>query len=190
MAAKKPKKPSASKPKPTASKSPSKPASSKTAASKAASSKTTSSKAAVPKGKRKPPPDIPGQIDGLRGWVDQIERKQNRMTWIAAAGLLVALAAAGVALYFGITTHNDAATEGDLNGVRNELSTLSGEVDAANKGKKSVGQQITALQSQVQGLESRNQQLTQQISSLRQQGGAASPAIPGATPTAPTPAQP
>ena len=35
-------------------------------------------------------PTCPGAIDGLRGWPDQIERRQARMTYVAAAGSLIA----------------------------------------------------------------------------------------------------
>ena len=58
-------------------------------------------------GAKTPQPDLPGRIDGLRGWLGQIERRQARMTYVAAAGLLIALAAAGVALYLGITNNQD-----------------------------------------------------------------------------------
>src|SRR4029079_19309974 len=86
-----------SKPKPGARSSASK--TEKSTPKKPAAKKAAAAKGSA--GAKKPPPDLPGRIDGLRGWLDQIERRQARMTYVAAAGLLIALATAGVALYLG-----------------------------------------------------------------------------------------
>ena len=86
--------------------------------------KATAAKASskTAKGAKKPPTDIPAQIDGLRGWADEIERKQGRMTYFGAAGLLIAIAASGAALYFGITTHNDSATKADVDKIEQDVA--------------------------------------------------------------------
>src|SRR4051812_27774496 len=45
-------------------------------------------------------PDLNERIAGLQGWMAEIERKQGRMTYFGAAAVLIAIAAAGAALYF------------------------------------------------------------------------------------------
>ena len=142
------------------------------------------------RGRKKPPPDIEGRIDGLRGWLEEIERRQGRMTYFGAAGLLIAIAAAGAALYFGITTHNDAATKDDLDEVKAEITTLKAEVAKANQGKQSLNQTLTSLQQQLKSIQAKQQATDQQIASLRKQAASTPPAsslpTPGVTPPATT----
>lgn len=171
MAAAKPKSGGGSRSKTSTAKKPSSSKSS-TPKSSASKAKTTRSRKQSPR-KGKPPPDLAGRIDGLRGWLDQIERKQGRMTYFGAAGLLIAIAAAGAALYFGITTHNDAATKSDLDQVEKDIAALRTEVTKANQGKQSLNQTLTSIQQQLKSLQAKQQQTDQQIQSLQSQPGAA-----------------
>jgi len=159
----------------TGSRSHKKDAAKKPAAKKAGASKGASSA-------KKPPPDLPGRIDGLRGWLDQIERKQSRMTYALVAGLLIALATAGVALYLGIKNHQDAATTGDLNKVKDDVSQIRTQAQADTQTQvKTLSTQIAALQKQVAAAQATAQQA--------KTAAARAPAttLPSLTPTTPTP---
>lgn len=156
-----------------------KPSPVKASAEKAATSKESAAKAGASKGSVKPPPDLAARIDGLRGWLDQIEHKQGRMTLFGGLGLLLALAAAGAALYFGITTHNDAATKSDVARLGAQIGTLKSELDQATQGKQSTQQTLSSLQQQVQSLQTKQQQQAQEISALRSAGAASNLTTPG-----------
>ena len=149
---------------------------------KAASAKTSAKTA---KGKT-PPADIPGRIDGLRGWLEEIERKQGRMQYFGGAGLLIAIAASGAALYFGITTHNDSATKSDLDEVKKDIAALRTEVEQSAQSKKSLDQTVTSLQQQLKSVQAKQAQTDQQLNSLRNQATTTPPATslptPGVTP--------
>jgi uncharacterized protein HemX len=182
---------STSKTKKTASKaSSSKSKTKETKAAKASSSTAKTKETKATGSGKKPPADLAAQIDGLRGWLGEIERKQGRMTYFGAAGLLIAIAAAGAALYFGITTHNDAATKTDLDQVEKDIAELRTEVTKANQGKQSLNQTLTSLQQQLKSIQAKQQATDQQIQSLKSQPSAAPGglATPGAqAPTVTTP---
>jgi uncharacterized protein HemX len=145
--------------KPAAKKSAAKKSAAKVSASKGSAAKASAAK----KPAAKPAPDLPARIDGLRGWLDQIERRQSRMTYIGVAAVLIALAASGVALYLGITANQDMAKQTDLEKVQQEVSKVGTEsqsqVDATVKG---LNDKITALQQQVTAAQQQAQQAKQQ----------------------------
>jgi hypothetical protein len=107
------------------------------------------------------------------------------MTYFGAAGLLIALAAAGVALYLGIGAQQDAAKKSDLNDVKAEVSQVRTEAAAATEQKlKTINATLTALQSRVAAAEAQAQQAKQAAASAGAAGAALG--LP-TTPTTPTP---
>src|SRR3954447_25370046 len=59
-------------------------------------------------GAKTPEPNLQERMEGLQGWMAEIERKQARLTYFGALALLIAVGAAGAALYFGLTAHSDS----------------------------------------------------------------------------------
>jgi uncharacterized protein HemX len=118
----------------------------------------------------KPPPDLAGRIDGLRGWLDQIERRQGRIAYFGGTALVLALAAGAAGLYFGVTTHNDAAKKSDLTKIRQQIekdiATLQTGVAQASQGRTSVDQTLSSLQQQIRSLQTTQQSTNQQIAAL------------------------
>ncbi len=149
--------------------------------------KTGTKPAAPTLGGRQPAPDLPGRIDGLRGWLEEIERKQGRMLYFGAAALTIALLASGVALYLGLTAQSDKATKDDVDKVRESVTALQGDVSQLGAGRKSLTQTISGLEAQVKGLQARQQQSEQQISALQKQAAQAPPVPSTPTPTPTTP---
>jgi hypothetical protein len=152
-----------------------KPAAKSSAKASAAKSPPAAKKAAsaAKKPAAKPAPDIPARIDGLRGWLDQIERRQGRMTYITAAGLLIALACAGVALYLGVTANQDMAKQSDLDSVKEEISKVGTDSQAkVDASLKDINSRLDALTQQVSAAQQQAQQAQQQA----QQAAAAPPA--------------
>lgn len=151
-----------------------KPAAKKSAAKRAATSRVASkASASAKKPAAKPAPDLPARIDGLRGWLDQIERRQGRMTYITAAGLLIALACAGVALYLGVTANQDMAKQSDLDALKEEVSKVRTDSQAkVDASIKDINARLDSLTQQVSAAQKQAQQAQQQAS----QAAAAPPA--------------
>ena len=124
------------------------------------------------------------KIDGLQGWMAEIERKQARMTYFGAVGLLIAIAAAGAALYFGITAKNDSATKDDLNQLSSKVGGLQQAVTKNNQNtQQAINNSIAQLQISISDLQRKQAQDAANIATLQSQAqqGAFNKAAPGTT---------
>jgi uncharacterized protein HemX len=102
-----------------------------------------------------PATDPQARIDGLRAWLAQLDRKLGVRTYIVAAVLVLALAAAGVALFLALQQKQDGATEDDLNAVRAQLATVQQQATtAAQKPVQSLTQRLGDLENEISTLQS------------------------------------
>jgi uncharacterized protein HemX len=176
-------------------------AATRTAAKPKAPAKAADAKAPAAKtvaGKKAPDPNLQERMEGLQGWMAEIERKQARMTYFGAAGLLIAILASGAALYFGITAKDDTSdTTGDLDSLETKVDGLAQAVNQSTKETQdTINNSISQLQSSIADLQKKQAQDAANISTLQSQiqagalkgagalnqGGAATPA-PGTTTT-------
>jgi uncharacterized protein HemX len=166
---------------------------------KPATTTKTDAKAAATKtaaGAKSPDPNLQERMEGLQGWMAEIERKQGRMTYFGLAGLAIAILAAGAALYFGITAKSDSATKSDLDGLTKRIDSLEA---AATKNSKdtqaALNASVAQLQQSIASLQKQQSQNSANIATLQSQassgafakGGAAAGTTitPGATTTTP-----
>jgi uncharacterized protein HemX len=145
-----------------------------------------------------PEPNLQERMEGLQGWMAEIERKQGRMTYFGAAGLLIAILAAGAALYFGLTTKSDSATNSDFDALTKKVDALQA---AATKNSKDTQNALNAsvaqLQTSIAALQKQAGQNSANIATLQSQatsgafgkgaagaaGAAGTTLTPGATTT-------
>jgi uncharacterized coiled-coil protein SlyX len=134
-------------------------------------------------------------MEGLQGWMAEIERKQGRMTYFGIAGVVIAILAAGAALYVGLTTKSDSATKGDLDGLSKRIDAL--EAAAAKNSKDTqaaLNASVAQLQQSIAAVQKQQSQNAASIATLQTQaaagafskGAAATPGTaltPGATTT-------
>lgn len=172
----------------------SKPAGKATSAKGAKETKATASKraaASAPKsGRRKPEPNMQERMEGLQGWMAEIERKQERMTRFGGVAAIVAVLAAGGALALGVINQQDAASKDDVDELTSKVNELGETLKADTETQlKALGGRIDGLEQQVKTLQQTQTQNTQDIAALRSQGGKAKaggtglePALPGAKP--------
>lgn len=140
----------------------------------------TTSRRTTRRGRRKSPaPDLEGRIDGLRGWADQIERRQSRMMWIGGALLAIAIGLSAAALYIAMTSKSD--NEDDIDALREDVTELQEQVSTATEDElrpirrnlRTLTQQVTNL-TRKQGADARDIASIQgQITTLRSQIGGA-----------------
>ena len=137
-------------------------------------------------GAKTPEPNLQERMEGLQGWMAEIERKQARITYFGGLALLLALAAAGVALYFGITNNSDSATKGDLDALTNRVDALQGAVSKNSKDtQNALNASIAQLQQTISSLQKQQAQAQTTITGLQSQVAAAKAATPSVTPTTP-----
>jgi uncharacterized protein HemX len=178
---------------------PANPGSEPTEAAKAEdSTKSGTDQAPTPPGATKagtgspPDPNLQERIEGLQGWMAELERKQARLTYFGALALLLAIAAAGAALYFGLTNRSDSAKESDLDALTKRVDSLEGAVTKNSQDtQNALNASIAQLQQSISGLQKQQAKTAGKISTLQSQvaaNAAAKAAAPtGTTTTATTP---
>ncbi|MFL5907583.1 MAG: hypothetical protein ACJ75Z_08310 [Solirubrobacterales bacterium] len=139
-------------------------------------------------------PDLNERIAGLQGWMAEIERRQGRITYFGAAAVLIAIAAAGAALYFGITAKNDSATKGDVDALSKKVDGLQGAVTKNSRDTQAtLNDTVNRLQASIAAAQKQQAQQAATISTLQSQvaagalGKGAAGATPGTAPTTSTP---
>jgi septal ring factor EnvC (AmiA/AmiB activator) len=108
------------------------------------------------------------RIDGLRTWIAQLERKLNIRTIAIGVVGVVALAGAIYGIALARDTEKNAATEAQLEDVREELAGVSDTAsEAAQDDLQSLQQRISALEEEFATLNQGDQKTEQEISVLQ-----------------------
>jgi uncharacterized protein HemX len=169
---------------------------------KAAEAKTeeaTTKARETAKGKS-PEPNLQERMEGLQGWMAEIERKQGRLTYFGLATLVLAILASIAALYFGLAAKSDKASKSDVDALTKKVDALQA---AATKNSKDTQNALNAsaaqLQASISALQRQQAQNAASISTLQSQASAGafgkgaavgtSPLTPGSTTTT-TPKKP
>lgn len=146
------------------------PAASQPGAGKAADEKGAEKTA----GKPKPAPNLQERMEGLQGWLAEIERRQRRMTLIAGGAALLAVLAAAAAIAFSLITQSDSATQDDVDELKGQLDGVAEQVTQSTQGQlKTLGDTVETFDGRIAALEKRQTQVTADIASLRRQVNAA-----------------
>ena len=141
----------------------------KVSASKEPTAKASGAKASG----KKPAPNMQERMEGLQGWMAEIERKQGRMTYFGAAAALVAIAASAGALYLGVTTKDDAATKDDVDEIQTQIEGTQVEVkQTVEKALKDANDRIATLEQSVADLKQKQAQDAEDIVALQNQSNA------------------
>jgi uncharacterized protein HemX len=125
-------------------------------------------------------------MEGVQGWMAEIERKQTRMTRFGGAAAILAVLASAGALALGVINQQNAATEDDLDGLTEQVNELGASVKSqTEKQLKVINAKISGIEERLTTLEALQAQQATEIQSLQSSGGAKStlqPAVPGAKP--------
>src|SRR5918994_4326389 len=132
--------------------------------------------------KTPPPPNVQERMEGLQGWMAEIERRQGRMTYFIAAAVLIAILASGAALYFGITAKNDSSsTMDDLDSLETKVDGLAQAVNQSTKETQdTINNSMSQLQSSIADLQKKQAKNAAKISTLQSQVQAGALNRPGA----------
>jgi hypothetical protein len=149
------------------------------AAAKPAPKAAAGAKPAAAKTAGTPDPNLQERIEGLQGWMAELERRQGRMTYFGAAAVLIAIAAAGAALYFGLTAKNDSATKGDVDALTKRVDSLEAAVTKNSKDTQAtLNDTVTRLQASIAAIQKQQAKDAATITALQQAQAAAAAANP------------
>jgi uncharacterized protein HemX len=142
-------------------------------------------------GAKTPEPNLQERMEGLQGWMAEIERKQGRITYFGAAGLLIAILLGGAALYFGLTTKSDSATKSDVDALTKKVDALQA---AATKNSKdtqtALNSSVAGLQASISALQKQGAQNAANVATLQAQAASGAFGKGGAATATPTPLTP
>jgi polyhydroxyalkanoate synthesis regulator phasin len=141
------------------------------------------------------PPDPRQEVDALRAWVDDVDRRLKVRTYAGMVIAVLALAAGIVALILAMQAKDDSATKSEVQDVREQVATLeesAGQVtdedlDAVTERVSTLEDRIGTLtddrsstEQQISVIEDDIQDLRDQIADLESgAGSAATPEAPG-----------
>jgi uncharacterized protein HemX len=154
----------------------------------------TTAKTTAAKGKT-PDANLQERMEGLQGWMAEIERKQGRITYFGIAGLLIAILAAGAALYFGLTAKSDSATKSNVDALSKRIDSLEAAATKNSRDtQEALNASVTQLQQSISAIQKQQSENAASISTLQSQAaagalgkGAAGGLGAGLTPGATTP---
>lgn len=113
-------------------------------------------------------PDPHERIDGLRSWIAQLEHKLNVRTIAIGVVAVLALAGAIYGIVLARDTDENAATEAQLEDVREELAGVSDTAsEAAEDDVRSLQERISALEDDFAATSQSDQKTEQEISVLQ-----------------------
>ena len=141
-----------------------------TAAKSGATAKSSGGTAAARNSRKAPEPNLEERMEGVQGWMAEIERRQGRMTYFGAAAALLALVAAGVALFLAVTTKNDAVTKDDLAQLRGQVDGLKQQITATTqKQLKATSETLGSLDQRIEALKAAQKRDAADIADLQSQ---------------------
>jgi uncharacterized protein HemX len=136
-----------------------------------------------------PQTNLQERMEGLQGWMAEIERKQGRMTYFGIAGIVIAILASGAAIYLGLTAKSDSATKGDVDELTTRIDALEA---AATKNSKdtqaALNSSVSQLQQSIASVQKQQSQNAANIATLQSQAasGAFSKGAAAGTTVTPT----
>jgi len=135
-------------------------------------------------------PNLQERLEGMQGWMAEIERRQGRMTYFGAAACGLAVLAAAAALYLALSVRSDSATKDDLDELQEQVSGIQQEVKQATETElKGVNETLGSLDQRIEDLKQKQAQDAEDIAQLQNRvssaatTGPAAEAQPGASAT-------
>jgi uncharacterized protein HemX len=117
-----------------------------------------------------PDPNLQERIEGLQGWMAEIERKQGRITYFGLAGLVIAILAAAAALYFGLTAKSDSATKSNVDALSKRIDSLEAAATKSSKDtQEALNASVTQLQQSIAAIQKQQSENAASISTLQSQ---------------------
>ena len=122
----------------------------------------------------KPIGNIEDRMEGVQGWMAELEKRQERTSRVGGIALLLAILASGGALALGIINKQDAATTEDVDELTSKVNALGASVEKQTETQlKGINERLGSLERQVASLNERQRKTEADIATLRQDVNAA-----------------
>ena len=119
---------------------------------------------------KKGPANLEERMEGIQGWMAEIEKKLERTSRIGAVAVGVAILAAAGALALGIMNKQDGATKDDIDELTQQVNELGASVEKQTETQvQSINQRLAQVEQQIRGVNQRQRQTESQIDQLRTQ---------------------
>jgi uncharacterized protein HemX len=113
-------------------------------------------------------PTLPERVEGLRGWLAQLDRRIGVRTYAGAAALVLALAAAAVALVLVLQLQDESATDSDIASLRQEIAGVEDAAsEAAQEDVASLSDRVAEIDSQISQIASDQDATGREISVIQ-----------------------
>ena len=122
----------------------------------------------------KPTGNIEDRMEGVQGWMAELEKRQERTSRVGGIALLLAILASGGALALGIINKQDAATTEDVDELTSKVNALGASVEKQTETQlKGINERLGSLERQLASLNERQRKTEADIATLRQNVNAA-----------------
>jgi hypothetical protein len=122
---------------------------------------------------------------GLRAWIGEVERKLRARTRVMLALAVIAIGAAGAAVYLAVEAHDTAVSEGDVQALQQRLEARIDQVGGTVGGGTVGGGAATAkLEAEIKALKAQVEALkggTAKEGSAKEEPGTKGPTTKGQT---------
>jgi TolA-binding protein len=115
-------------------------------------------------------PSLDERVEGIQGWMAEMERRQGRMMYFGAAACVLAALAAAAALYIALSTQSDSATKDDVDQLQEQVTGIQQQVKRATETQlKGVNETLGSLDQRVEDLKQKQAQDAKDITALEEQ---------------------
>lgn len=94
-------------------------------------------------------------LDGLRAWIDEVERKLGARTRVFLVLVAIAVGGAGAGIYLAVDTRESAVSESDVQELQQQLEEQISASDGADLSRLEA--EIDALQAEIDALRGKGQ---------------------------------
>ena len=116
----------------------------------------------------KPIANIEERMEGVQGWMAELEKTPGAHKRVGGIALLLAVLAAGGALALGILNKQDAATTDDVDELTAKVNALGSSVEKQTETQlKGINERLGSLERQVASLNERQRKAEADIATLR-----------------------
>ena len=130
-----------------------------------AAEKTT---AEISPGEESPAPSLEERMEGMQGWMAEIEKRQERSSRFGGIAVLLAILASAAALVLGVMNRQDAATQDDIDELTDKVNDLGSSVERQTETQlSSIDQRLSALEQQIKSLTTRQREAEAQTNKLQ-----------------------
>ena len=141
------------------------------------------------KSKPKPNLNVEERMEGVQGWMAELEKKQERSTRVGGIAVGLAVLASAGALVLGILNKQDAATTDDVDELTEKVNQLGSSVAQQTEQQlKSINQRLATVEQQIASINERQRKAEADIATLKSNQNAAAAAADAAAAAKPAPA--